>query len=341
MLRVPFDELLAALHKAMLQLGLEGDRAALCARLFAETTRDGVYTHGLNRFPRFAVWIGNGSVIPTAEPKCIAATPVLERWEGHLGPGNIAAHAAMSRAVAMAKQSGLGAVALARTTHWMRGGTYGWLAADAGVFGICWANTTPNMPPWGATSPVLGNNPLVLAVPRSNGEHVVLDIAMSQFSYGSLTAYAKRGAPLPVDGGFDISGALTKDASAIQSSLRALPIGYWKGSGLAIALDLIAAMLSAGLATYQIPTDQANESCVSQFFLAIDPSVLGGHSLADQDAIADAVLANVHQATPIDPAKPTRYPGEETIRLREENLRLGVPVDDDVWEDFCRQYAIR
>lgn len=340
-MRVPYDELLGALNRAMLKLGLQGERAALCARLFAETTRDGVYSHGLNRFARFAVWIGNGSVVPTAEPECIASTTVFERWDGHLGPGNLAAHAAMSRAVAMAKQSTLGAVALARTTHWMRGGTYGWLAADAGVFGICWANTTPNLPPWGATSPALGNNPLVLAVPRSNGEHVVLDMAMSQFSYGSLTGYAKRGAPLPVDGGFDASGKLTKDAAAIASSLRALPIGYWKGSGLAIALDLFAAMLSAGLASYQIPTDQANESGVSQVFLAIDVSVLGGSSAAEQDAIADAILASVRDATPIDPAQPPRYPGEQTIRLREENMRLGVPVDDDVWEDFCRDYAIR
>ena len=61
MLRVPFADLYSALHKAMLDLGLKGDRAALCARLFAETTRDGVYTHGLNRFPRFAQMVANGS----------------------------------------------------------------------------------------------------------------------------------------------------------------------------------------------------------------------------------------------------------------------------------------
>jgi 3-dehydro-L-gulonate 2-dehydrogenase len=340
MLRVPYDELLAALHKATLQLGLKGERAALCARLFAETTRDGVYTHGLNRFSRFAAMIHNGSLIPTAEPERIAGTAVLERWDGHLGPGNLAAHAAMSRAVAMAKQSGLGAVALARTTHWMRGGTYGWLAAESGVFGICWTNTMPNLPPWGATSPAVGNNPLILAIPRSNGEHVVLDMAMSQFSYGTLAGYTKRNTPLPFDGGFDASGALTKDAAAIESSQRALPIGYWKGSGLAIALDLMATMLSVGNATHQIPTDPMRESGVSQFFLAIDPSTLNANSSAERDAIADAILASVHNADPIDPAKPPRYPGEQTIRLREENLRLGVPVDIDVWEDFRHQYAI-
>jgi 3-dehydro-L-gulonate 2-dehydrogenase len=339
--RVPFPELLAALNRATLQLGLVGDRAALCARLFAETTRDGVYTHGLNRFSRFATMIDNGSLDPTAEPEPIAATTVFERWDGHLGPGNLAAHAAMSRAVALAKQSGLGAVSLARTTHWMRGGTYGWLAADSGVFGICWTNTMPNLPPWGATSAALGNNPLIFAIPRSNGAHIVLDMAMSQFSYGTLAGYAKRSAPLPFDGGFDTAGSLTKDASAIEASQRALPIGYWKGSGLAIALDLMATMLSAGNATHQIPADPMRESGVSQFFLALDPSTLNAESAADRDALADSILASVHAATPIDSAKPARYPGEETLRLREENLRLGVPVDTDIWEDFCHQYGIR
>lgn len=341
MLRVPYDRLLAGLEMATLQLGLEGDRAALCARLFAETTRDGVYTHGLNRFSRFAGWIANGSVNPAAKPECISATGVLERWDGRFGPGNLAAHAAMSRAATMAKRSGIGAVALARTTHWMRGGTYGWLAADEGVFGICFTNTMPNLPPWGASSPALGNNPLVLAIPRSNGEHVVLDMAMSQFSYGTLASYAKRGMPLPYDGGFDTSGDLTRDAAAIHSSQRALPIGYWKGSGLAIALDLIATMLSAGLATHRLSTDPAHESGVSQFFLAIDPSTLGGSTTSEQDAIADAILASVHGARPIDAARPPRYPGEETVRLREENLRLGIPVEIDVWEAFCREYAVR
>jgi 3-dehydro-L-gulonate 2-dehydrogenase len=85
----------------------------------------------------------------------------------------------------------------------MRGGTYGWQAAEAGVIGICWTNTMPNLPPWGGGEPCLGNNPLVIAVPRKGG-HVVLDMAMSQFSYGALESYRSRGEMLPVDGGFDV-----------------------------------------------------------------------------------------------------------------------------------------
>ena len=139
-----------------------------------------------------------------------------------------------------------------------------------GLFAICWTNTLANLPAWGATTPTIGNNPLIIAVPRPGG-HVLLDMATSQFSYGMLAAYSKRGQPLPVDGGFDSAGNLTKDAAAIEASQRALPIGYWKGSGLSLVLDMLAAMLSGGHATYQIPLDPLRETGLSQIFLAIDP----------------------------------------------------------------------
>jgi 3-dehydro-L-gulonate 2-dehydrogenase len=73
MLRVPFEDLRSALGQAMLRLGLAPDRAALCAQLFAETTRDGVYSHGLNRFPRFRAMVENGSIDVNATPTLTAA----------------------------------------------------------------------------------------------------------------------------------------------------------------------------------------------------------------------------------------------------------------------------
>jgi 3-dehydro-L-gulonate 2-dehydrogenase len=328
MLRIPFEDLYVALLRAMLHLGLAEDRAAKCARLFAETTRDGVYTHGLNRFPRFAETVRNGSVDVNAEPAKKAGMGAIERWDGRRGVGNLNAHASMERAIALARQYGIGAVALANTNHWMRGGTYGWQAADQGLFAICWTNTLANLPAWGATTPTLGNNPIVIAIPRPGG-HVVLDMAMSQFSYGSLSAYRKRGELLPVDGGFDTHGNLTKDAAAIEVSQRALPIGYWKGSGLSLVLDMLAAMLSGGHATHEIPLDPLRESGISQIFLAVDPASIT-NSL-EVSRIADGILQSLREAAPVDPGKPVRYPGEQTLQLRDENMRLGVPVAPEVW----------
>jgi 3-dehydro-L-gulonate 2-dehydrogenase len=329
MLRVPYAQLYHALHRAMLHLGLESDRAALCARLFAETTRDGVYTHGLNRFPRFAEMVAKGNIDLSAQPTCVAGATAIERWDGHLGPGNLNAYAAMQRAIQLARLHGLGGVALANTNHWMRGGSYGWLAADSGVFAICWTNTLPNLPAWGTATPTLGNNPLVIAIPRPDGAHVVLDMAISQFSYGAISAYAARGEQLPVPGGYDAAGNLTANPAVLAASQRALPIGYWKGSGLSLVLDMLAAMLSGGLATHQVPRDSMRESGVSQVFLVLDPSSFAARP--DLDRIANGILESLNAANPIDPARPVRYPGQQTLELREENLRLGVPVDPQLW----------
>jgi 3-dehydro-L-gulonate 2-dehydrogenase len=329
MLRVPYSDLYQALLRAMKHMGLRDERAALCARLFAETTRDGVYTHGLDRFPRFAEMVANGCIDVNAEPARVAGAAAIERWDGHLGPGNLNAYAAMEHAIALARQYGLGAVAMANTNHWMRGGSYGWLAADAGVFAMCWTNTLANLPPWGASTPAVGNNPLVIAVPRPAGAHVVIDMAMSQFSYGALSAYTARGAQLPVPGGYDVAGELTRDPTAIEASKRALAIGYWKGSGLSLVLDMLAAMLSGGRSTYEIPLEPTRESGVSQVFLAIDPATYAARE--ELDRIADGILESLRAAVPIDPAKPVRYPGEQTLHLRQENLKHGVPVTPDVW----------
>lgn len=330
MLRVPYTDLYQALKRGTEHLGLRGDRAALCARLFAETTRDGVYTHGLDRFARFAEMVANGCIDVNAEPTRVSGSAALERWEGHLGPGNLNAYTAMERSIELARQYGIGGVALANTNHWMRGGSYGWLAADAGVFAICWTNTLANLPPWGAASPALGNNPLVIAVPRPEGRHVVIDMAMSQFSYGALSAYSARGAQLPVPGGYDKAGNLTSDPAAIEASKRALAIGYWKGSGLSLVLDMLAAMLSGGKATHDIPQVPTRESGVSQIFLAIDPASVAARE--ELDRIAAGILDSLGQATAVDPAKPVRYPGEHTLQVREENLKLGIPVNPENWE---------
>src|SRR5437588_7396218 len=155
MLRVPYDELASALLRGIEHLGLTGDRAQLCARLFAETTRDGVYTHGLHRLPRMAAMVRNGSIDVHAEAgPADPAHPALaiERWDGHRGVGNLNAWAAMQRALGLARQYGIGGVALGNTNHWMRGGSYGWLAAAHGCFAMCWSNTLANLPPWGATT---------------------------------------------------------------------------------------------------------------------------------------------------------------------------------------------
>ena len=331
-MRVSLEELHQTLRHALLKVGFKHERAELCARLFAETDRDGVYTHGLNRFPRFLEMIEQGIVDVSARPVCVEAHGAVERWDGRSGAGNLNAFEAMARAVELSRQHGVGCVALRNTNHWMRGGSYGWQAAEAEALAFCWTNTLPNLPPWGSARPLLGNTPLVIAVPREDG-HVVLDMAMSQFSYGALAAYRSRGEQLPVDGGFDAEGNLTKDPAAIEASGRPMPIGFWKGSGLALLLDMAAALLSGGLATHQIPPDPLLETCLSQVFLAFDVRRLGSKGAASR--IADEIVENLKS----EGGEGVRYPGERTLQVRRENMEKGIPVDPTVWEQV-KQYSV-
>jgi len=254
----------------------------------------------------------------------------VERWDGKIGPSILNAWHCMERAIALSREHGIGCVALANTNHWMRGGSYGWQAADAGVIGICWTNTLPNLPPWGASDPRVGNNPFVIAVPRPAG-HVVLDMAMSQFSYGALASYRMRGELLPVDGGFDTEGNPTRDPGAIEDSNRPLPIGFWKGSGLALTLDLLAALLSGGKASYQIEPIPERETRVSQVFIAIDPSSVD--SLAVTSRVADQIVEHF-QLPPHSTGERVRYPGYRVLQTREEHLANGIPVEPSIWQQL-------
>jgi 3-dehydro-L-gulonate 2-dehydrogenase len=157
-------------------------------------------------------------------------------------------------------------------------------------------------------------------------------MAMSQFSYGALESYRKRGEMLPVEGGFNAEGELTRDPGAIEASQRLLPIGFWKGSGLAVMLDLVAAIISLGNATHQIANDSLRETALSQMFIAIDPRTLGDAERIEH--IADEVVQSLGRSRPAEQGKSVRYPGENTLRLREENHRLGLPVDEGVWAEI-------
>jgi 3-dehydro-L-gulonate 2-dehydrogenase len=327
--RLPFAAAQAQLAAVLRKHGFSAERADVCARLFAETTCDGVYSHGINRFPRFLAMIRNGVIDVAAEPQPVSRFGALERWDGRRGPGNLNALACMDRACQLSRDHGIGCLALGNTNHWMRGGTYGWQAAEAGFIGICWTNTMPNLPPWGGVEPCIGNNPLVIAIPRAQGP-VVLDMAMSQFSYGALESYRKRDEPLPLDGGFDSEGNLTRDAAAIEATQRPLPVGYWKGSGLSVVLDMAAALLSLGNATHQMAPDPLRETGLSQVFVAVRPEALGPAS-----SIADEIVESLHHCQPAEPDRPVRYPGEQTLRTRAENRRLGLPVDPHVWAEIA------
>ncbi|MDR2113404.1 MAG: 3-dehydro-L-gulonate 2-dehydrogenase [Candidatus Accumulibacter sp.] len=331
MARVSFETVHEVITEAFIRAGMREEDARTCARVHTESSCDGVYSHGLNRVARFVDYLRRGWVDAHARPTIVKEVGVIEIYEGHRGPGILNALFATRRAMAIAAEQGMGIVTLRDTTHWMRGGAYGWLAADKGYAAILWTNTESCMPAWGGKNTRLGNNPFVMAVPRDKG-HIVLDMAMSQYSYGKLQVTRLKGAQLPYPGGFDQDGRLTVEPGPIEQSMRILPIGYWKGSGFAILLDALAAILSEGLPTNRIdPIGQGSCTGCSQVFIVFDPRQLGGAKFSEQ--VADSVAAYVNSSTPDEKSWEVLYPGQSTLRIRAEHRANGIVVDNGVWAE--------
>lgn len=304
------------------------EKAQLLAHVFTESTLDGVSSHGINRVPLFIEYIEKGVIkVDTAAEK-VAAFGNIERWDGRLGAGIINATSCTNRAIALAKQHGMGMVALRNTNHWMRGGTYGKQAAKADCISILFTNTKPNMPPWGGKDSRIGNNPFVVSIPRKEG-HVVLDMALSQFSFGKINDYKLRGEQLPFHGGWDANNKLSKDPAKILQKERGLPMGYWKGSALSIVLDMLATILSAGNSTYHISSKET-ETAISQVFICMYPEIFGDQGL--QQKLLEEIVDFTHNVEPINPNDQIYYPGERSSETRAKNLKTGISVDEDIWK---------
>lgn len=331
-MRVPYEVMEGEFLRVLNKYGITGEKAKLSAKLFADASRDGIYTHGLNRFPKFIKSIENGSVDVNAEAVMTEQIGILERWDGHRGPGNLNAYACMKRAIELAHERTIGVVALSNTNHWMRPGNYGLMAIEEGCIGILWTNTVPNMPPWGGREARLGNNPVVFAVPNGDAP-VLLDVAVSMFSYGKLESYARQGRELPVDGGFNKEQKMTRNAAEILETHQCLPIGYWKGSGISLMLDLVASALAGGRTAKQVG-ELPTETELSQVFIAIDVK-----NMPDGEAFAQRVketLADMQTSMPVDPARPVYYPGQNMMRTRKDNMENGIPVEESVWEGVLK-----
>lgn len=327
MVRVSYEGMKEVFTQVLRFRGFDVPRAEQAAAIFADNSCDGVYSHGLNRFPRVLAYIDKGYIDPFAEACREDSFGAIERWDGRLGMGCLNASFAMDRAMFLSNDYGVGCVAMRNTNHWMRGGTYGLRAARSGYMAICWTNTCPNLPLWGTQECRLGNNPLVMAFPHGEVP-VVIDGAMAQYSYGVLEGYRAEGKCLPFPGGYDSGGRLSRDPAAILESGRVLPIGFWKGSGYALVMDLIGAVLSKGNTVPQIG-ELTGETALTQVFLAFSVDKLLGREEAE--SIVSSVLEDLRTAKPSEAEETFFYPGERGAAIRRKNLEQGIPVDEKIW----------
>ena len=329
MLRIQFDEAVRVMEQKLLAHGVDADRAHLVADTAAGISRDGVYSHGINRFKRLVLSIDSGICDPAAVPERAAGFGAFERWDGNHGVGIINAMACTDRAIELSKTHGVACVSLRNTNHWFRGGTYGWRIAEAGMIGIVFTNTKSNMVYHGTLDRVLGTTPLIIALPRSSGP-VVADVSLGEYSYGKLQLADLAGKQMDKDAGYDSSDHISRDPMAVMKEARLLPLGEYKGSAINLLLDLIASTTSLGNSACDVRNIPGDENSVSQTFIAINSRAV--NDAADEEEIANRLLSHLLNARPAPGFSKPRYPGQNVLRTRKENMENGIPVDETVWQ---------
>jgi 3-dehydro-L-gulonate 2-dehydrogenase len=333
MVRIPFEAAVEQMKRVLLSRCLDESKAEKVACEMAKSSLEGTYSHGINRFARLVSNIDQGIVRVDVMPEKINGFGAIENYDGQLGLGIINASFCMDRSMELARAHGIGLVAIRNTNHWLRAASYALQACEGGMASMCFSNTMPNMPTWGATDPRLGNNPLTLGFPCEGGD-IIVDMAMSQFSYGALELAKLEGREMPMYAGYDTNGILTKDPDEVIASKRILPTGYWKGAALSFILDIFAAGISLGNTTAAVGRLSGDEHGVSQVFIAINFRSIAPKDLTQ--AILDDAVANLLSSKGDGSDARIAYPGQRRNTVREKNAREGIPVDDGVWAQILR-----
>ena len=326
MLYVTYEQAVEAMERGLSRF-LEPEKAHHLAEICAGNSLDGVHSHGMNRYPRMVSEMERG-VCDTSvtQAERVSGFGALEVWDAHFGVGPLIAEQVSARAGELAREHGIGCVALRNNNHWLRAGRYALQLADAGLAAICFTNTSMNLTAWGAKEPSTGNNPIAMAIPRSKGS-LIMDMAVSQYAYGKLELMAQKGELLDIACGYDAQGNETRDPREIVKSNLMLPMAMWKGSALSIMIDLMTAMLSQGRTSLEIGRPGTGETGMSQVFIAINPAAVV--NMEEVEARMERTLDFLHG---LETGNGVHAPGENLARTRERHLREGLPVTEATWE---------
>jgi LDH2 family malate/lactate/ureidoglycolate dehydrogenase len=307
--------------------GLEAEGAATVAQTLIDASLRGVDSHGIARTVVYAERLRAGTLNPRPRPRVERRDGALALLDGDRGPGQIAALAALDLTVELAREHGVGAVAVRRSSHFGAAGWYTVRAARQGLVALATCNSDPLVVPFGGSRPALGTNPIAIAAPTPDGVWT-LDMATSQVAWNKIVNARIEGRTLPEGWAVDPQGLPTTDA---EVAIGGLPLGGYKGYGLAVMVEVLSAVFSgAGVQADSgrlFVTDEPQD--VGHFFLALDPERTVG-----RDAFA-ATLAGLLTALRANPPAAgfdeVLVPGDPEDRAARERTEMGVPLPDGLW----------
>ncbi|OJD18010.1 hypothetical protein AJ78_01967 [Emergomyces pasteurianus Ep9510] len=306
--------------------GAPAQTAAIVAKCLVEADLRGVDSHGINRIPSYLNRIRQGVLNPTATPSVDQITPVVARVDGQNGFGFVAAHVAMDRAIAMAKDYGIGMVSVMHSNHFGMSASFVKQALDADMMSLVFTNSSPALPAWGGREKLMGVSPIACGAPAGgkSGVPFILDMAPSVAARGKIYKAQRRGEQLPEGWALDENGAPTTDPDAALKGTM-LPMGGPKGSGLAIMMDVFSGVLSGSAFAGHVtgPYDPSKEADVGHFMVAIKPDLF--MELEEFKTRMDYLYQRVVGGERMEGVDRIYYPGEIEMLTANKRREEGIP----------------
>jgi LDH2 family malate/lactate/ureidoglycolate dehydrogenase len=339
---VPVGVLVGLTETCFGRLGLSREDASVVADVLIDANLRGISSHGFQRVPIYAKRVRQGLAGGSEEMSVVASFGAVCHMDAGKGLGPAVAVKALDKAAALAREYGVGLVALGGSTHFGPAGYYARRAASRGLVGMVMSNAPKTMAPYGALERFVGTNPLAIAIPLARHEPFVLDIATSVVARGKISQAAQVGEPIPLGLAIDSEGRPTTDAVAALAG-SVLPFAGPKGSGLALAIGMLCGVLGCAdfddeLASMYEDFDKPQN--IGQLFLVVDP-----WSVQDRDRGErrwDGLIDRLGALAPAEGRGPVQYPGQLEAARASERARDGVPVSSAelmAFAECCAEYG--
>jgi LDH2 family malate/lactate/ureidoglycolate dehydrogenase len=329
--RIPASAMQVFMANALRACGLADADATTVAAAMLEADLTGSDAHGVFRLPGYVRSLKRGQFNPRANIRVVERGPATALVDGDNGMGHLVMTTAANVAVELARASGIGWVGSRRSNHAGAGAVYAAIPLQHRMIGIYAAGSSVNhMAPWGSAEPLLGTNPIAVAIPTHTEAPVVLDIATSIASNGAIRTYELEGKPLPE--GWVINradGTSITDPTKLNEGFFA-PMGGYKGSGLSLILGLLAGPLNGAsfgrdVRDFAAPPGKDNASA-GQFVIALDVARFVPFEMFTAEV--DRHVRELSSSKRLPGVDEIRIPGQGRLARKTDRQKNGVPLSE-------------
>lgn len=324
--RFPAATLQAATQSIFERVGMPPSDAQLLAHTLVWADLRGVHSHGVMRVPDYVRRLTERGVNPAGRPRILTDAGAALLVDGGNSMGQIGGTFAMRQAIERARTTGVAAAALRGSNHCGALAYYAALALGEDMIGLATTSALPTMAPWGGADALVGLNPLAAAIPAAQEPPLVLDVSFGAAARGKIVVYGQKGLPLPAGWAFDAQGRPTTDpARALEGLIQ--PIGGYKGTGLALVMGLLAAVLSGASYGTELGSlaEGARAGQDGQFFLALN--VAAFEEVATFKRRVDGIIRQIHASRRAPAAERIYVPGELEYETAARYRREGIPLN--------------